>query len=64
MQRKIIKLSATYLITNGHDIFYCASVGGKTIGPKDVHVPGPVNMRPHIAEGTLQMDVVKIKDLE
>jgi hypothetical protein len=32
----IIKVSAIYLVTNGHNILYCASVVDKIICPKDV----------------------------
>ena len=36
MQRMIIKVSAIYLVTNGHNILYCASVVDKIMCPKDV----------------------------
>lgn len=36
------------------------------MGPKNVHIliPEPVNMTPCVAKGTLQMDEIKVKDLE
>ena len=36
------------------------------MGPKNVHIliPEPVNMTPCMAKRTLQMDVIKVKDLE
>ena len=36
VQRTIIKVSAIYLVTNGHNIFYCAYVVDKIMCPKDV----------------------------
>lgn len=57
---------AGYLITNGHDTFWYVSVEGKIMGPKNVNIliPKLVNMTPRLAKGTLQMDVIKVKDFE
>lgn len=36
------------------------------MGPKNVNtlIPKPMNMTPRLAKGTLQMDVIKVKDFE
>lgn len=48
----IIKVSAIYLVTNGHNILYCASVVDKIMCPKDVlsHVQlcGPMDCCPPV----------------